>query len=238
MAENTSKTAFPVIPVKHWWALRERFKKTIPAVVNESYLASVLDMTEISARSNIIPSLRYTGIIDDEGKPTERAVKWRDDIHYAEVCEEIRKEVYPSELLDIAPDPEHDRESAQRWLANTTRAGEKAVNRILAVYLLLVEADVSKSTGAIKPGQQKSKAIRKMEPSTKELPIPAVMKPPVAKVDTDIPQSGQASQHRVRTNLSSALNLNIQIHISSEASPEQIDQIFASMAKHLKDLLD
>lgn len=31
------------------------------------------------------------------------------------------------------------------------------------------------------------------------------------------------------------LHINIQIHISADSSPDQIDQIFASMAKHLKD---
>jgi len=33
-----------------------------------------------------------------------------------------------------------------------------------------------------------------------------------------------------------SLHIDIQIHISPEASAEQIDQIFASMAKHLKEL--
>lgn len=33
-----------------------------------------------------------------------------------------------------------------------------------------------------------------------------------------------------------SLNINIQIHISPDASPEQIDQIFASMATHLRKL--
>lgn len=32
------------------------------------------------------------------------------------------------------------------------------------------------------------------------------------------------------------LHINIQIHISADSSPDQIDQIFASMAKHLKKL--
>jgi glycine cleavage system regulatory protein len=35
------------------------------------------------------------------------------------------------------------------------------------------------------------------------------------------------------TSLGPALHIDIQIHISPEASADQIDQIFASMAKHL-----
>jgi hypothetical protein len=30
-----------------------------------------------------------------------------------------------------------------------------------------------------------------------------------------------------------AIHINLQIHISADASPEQIDQVFASMAKHV-----
>ena len=33
-----------------------------------------------------------------------------------------------------------------------------------------------------------------------------------------------------------SLHINIQIHISPDSSPEQIDQIFESMSKHLRDL--
>jgi hypothetical protein len=36
-----------------------------------------------------------------------------------------------------------------------------------------------------------------------------------------------------RDALGPALHIDIQVHISPEASPDQIDKIFASMAKHL-----
>jgi hypothetical protein len=100
---------FPSMPAKSWWALRERFRRTLPAKVDATYIASVLGMTERSAESNILPALRATTLIDAEGKTTDRAVKWRDDLHYKEVCEAIRLEVYPKALLDRAP-----AESAER----------------------------------------------------------------------------------------------------------------------------
>jgi len=237
MAEDTAKNVFPKIPVKHWWALRERFKKTIPSAVNESYVASVLDMTEQSARSNILPSLKYTGVIDDEGKPTELAIRWRDDVQYPEVCDEIRKEVYPAELLDIAPDSENDKETARRWFANTTGVGQVGVRRMLAVYLLLTEADANKSTGTAQTKQQKRKTTKSAS-SPKQAPTSAAISPPPSKADVSLSEPAQAILHKTKASINPALNLNIQIHISSEAAPEQIDQIFASMAKHLKDLFD
>ena len=56
MAENKQRR-FPMIPAKAWWALRERFKKTIPSKVDEGYLHTVLGVSEKSANANIIPAL-------------------------------------------------------------------------------------------------------------------------------------------------------------------------------------
>jgi hypothetical protein len=43
-------------------------------------------------------------------------------------------------------------------------------------------------------------------------------------------------QHGTSRRTSPSLHIDIQIHISPEASTDQIEQIFASMAKHLKDM--
>jgi hypothetical protein len=44
MAGEEKKPGFPVIPNAHWWALRKKFRQTIPGVVTPNYLASVLNM--------------------------------------------------------------------------------------------------------------------------------------------------------------------------------------------------
>ncbi len=91
MAEQ--KQSFPMLPINHWWALRKKFKQSIPGVVTDSYLATVLNMQENSARANVLPYLKQLQIIDEEGKTGERAKLWRDDGHYAEVCKAIREEI-------------------------------------------------------------------------------------------------------------------------------------------------
>ena len=48
---------FPKISEGNWWKIRGLFKKTIPTVVNEKYLAINLDMSEVSAKANILPAL-------------------------------------------------------------------------------------------------------------------------------------------------------------------------------------
>jgi len=93
------------MPIGHWWTLRTRFQQSIPGVVTDSYIATVLNMKESSARANILPYLKQVGIIDEDGKPSERATKWRDNAQYKKVCSEIIKETYPQELIDACPDP-------------------------------------------------------------------------------------------------------------------------------------
>ena len=56
------------------------------------------------------------------------------------------------------------------------------------------------------------------------LHTPVAPRPNGAKVQTPQPQP---------TSLGPALHIDIQIHISPEASAGQIEQIFASMAKHV-----
>ena len=52
MANNAT---FPMLPGAHWWALREKFKQSIPGVVTDSYLAAALNMEAKSARANVLP---------------------------------------------------------------------------------------------------------------------------------------------------------------------------------------
>lgn len=56
-----------------------------------------------------------------------------------------------------------------------------------------------------------------------------------ATYDNHIPQTPRLTQQSSIYSTSPSLHIDIQIHIDSDATPEQIDQIFASMAKHLYD---
>ena len=225
MVPENEKKRLPSMPASSWWALRKRLRSTMPAKLTSSYLATALNMSENSANNNVLPSLKMTGLIDEENKPTDRAVKWRDDSQYSQVCEEIREEVYPRELLDLAPDADFDRASVQSWVANHSRVGENAAGKITAFYALLSEADPSKETsGNSEEGRGKLKKSAQSK-SSEQKPIvldDKISEPPMSEKN--------ASQ------LQPSLHIDVQIHISPESSPEQIDQIFASMSKHLKNL--
>ena len=47
------KQIYPMISEKSWWQLRNQFKKTIPSVVNVSYLKSLLSLNSDQSARNI-----------------------------------------------------------------------------------------------------------------------------------------------------------------------------------------
>jgi hypothetical protein len=220
MAEE--KKSFPMLPIGHWWELRKKFKQSIPGVVTDSYLATVLDMQPVSARANVLPFLKQLAIIDEDGKTGERAKVWRDDEHYPGVCKSIVGEVYPTELKEAVPNPTVDRVRAERWFAQKTGAGDAAVKRMAALYAVLVEADASKQ-----PDEKIRKSAEDRPPREKKTPMAAI---PAATLRARQQEPGNGLP---RERAVPGININLQVHISADSSSDQIDQIFASMAKHI-----
>jgi len=227
---------YPMFSTSVWWALRKKFIQTVPSRVTDTYLAGVLGMEPISAKKNLLSPLRRLGLIDSDGKPTDRAIRWRNDDQYAAVCEEIRKDIYPQELLDTFPDANSPRSSVEKWFANATRVGEGASKKMATLYFLLTEADPT--------GQESSSATIKVpKPSKTTSSAPKSNGSGAKKVATDNSNGKAYSPTELETKIPPpsqrvssivpSLHIDIQIHIPPDASAEQIDQIFASMSKHL-----
>ena len=99
MAEEQEMT-FPDLPVGQWWKLRNFFKGKLPGSINIEYLMSTLKISESTAK-NTFRNLVLLGIIDKEGKTTERANHWRDDALYSQVCIDITENIYPEDIESI-----------------------------------------------------------------------------------------------------------------------------------------
>ncbi|UJF23891.1 DUF5343 domain-containing protein [Suttonella sp. R2A3] len=231
--------SFPKIAAASWWKLRDLFKQKVPAIVTPTYLVSTLSMSEASAKSNLIGPFKKIGIIDGDGKPTDRAYDWRDDQKYKAVCENLIEDYYPQEIKDIFHSPDTDLQQLTNWFMSHARCGEPAAKMYARFYILLLKADPSEAEEAtgkkktikkasVKPKQKEVKTVKKLEAEVSEsdpsiqtpvTPIPAHAAQPVQTVLNNAPE----------------LHINIQLHISPESSAEQIDKIFESMAKHLKD---
>jgi hypothetical protein len=154
-------------------------------------------------------------LIDENGKLTERGSAWRDDAKYAAVCAEIREEIYPQELRDLAPTAPVDAEAVNRWFLGQPRTGAGAAQQSRVVYELLTDTTIPTETPAKKPTSRQrptSGASRrsggeaeKAEPSQPVIPNPIQVDP--------------------------SIHVAIQIYLNADTKPEQIDQIFEHMAK-------
>ncbi len=230
------KKGYPKIPRNNWFLLRDKFKQRTPEKVSPSYVATALGMSEASASANIIPPLRAFGLIGEDNKPTDLAYDWRDDTKYAEVCEKIFDRVYPQELRDIFHDPQNINSKAiEAWFARDAKVGQAAARAYGATFTMLLEADVSKGReqkpSKPKNGADKHKPAKTTAPARKAAPPPAAEKvsPPPPPPPPQVETHGAGG----KPIFSPKLHVDIQIHISPDSSPEQIERIFESMAKHL-----
>lgn len=228
------KQFFPMMPETSWWSLRQQFKKTIPSLLSVSYLKSLLGLTSDQSARNLLSPLKQMKIIDEDGKPLQRANDWRNDDKYLAVCQEILEEIYPPELLELFPDREVDSASVKNWFMNALAVGASAASKNAATFTMLKSGEI-KDLAAIKTQNTKPKSkttqpFKSREEQTKKLAtmtgesdsIPVAMNP------------AKGSGLNIGTNeIVPTVHIDLQIHISPEASSNQIDAIFASMAKHL-----
>jgi hypothetical protein len=224
MVEKNSP--YPVIPGTHWWALRKKFRQSVPTNLTLSSLMIALDIKkEKTARANVYDQLVKIGLIDKDGKVNqELAGKWREDEHYAEVCNQIRQKIYPKELLELAPEPNGSRTQIARWFRINAGVGESLANKMASVYELLTEANPSKGEETVNSKKAKREGVDKH--SLKE-------QRPSYKPKEQILENQAGSANDSSLLKEPSIHIDIQIHISPDASAEQIEQVFANMAKHL-----
>lgn len=222
---DQNNTGFPTISEKAWWIIRDKFKASLPASFSPTYVKSLLSMaSDSSANSNIITPMKRLGLIDEENKPTTLANQWRIDDTYGKACETMLKAVYPTELLDLCSDEAIDKNSARTWFMSKG-VGQAAADKMIALFVLLKEGKI-KDKKAYSPKKANNSTASKES-----------KKVPSARTETNIPAEHRVAEstvsHTASVNNRPNLHIDLQIHISPESTPEQIECIFASMAKHL-----
>ncbi|MXZ25280.1 MAG: hypothetical protein F4Y80_10560 [Caldilineaceae bacterium SB0665_bin_21] len=220
----SEKQVFPTIPAKSWWTLRKRFIQAIPKQVTPAYLVTVLGGKEQSAKTNVLRGLQVVGLVDEEGFTTNKATLWRDDTTYPEVCKQILDELYPTELQDAVPDPASDREAAKTWFKATTSCGETAARQMTALYALLMEADPSVGN---ETKERKTEKTKSRESTRQPTPSGKLQQSELANQQQEPPRVPTRGLEMPE------MRLSLEIRIDASVTPEQIDLIFASMAKHL-----
>mgnify|MGYP002713143360 CR=1 FL=1 len=233
MADN-DKAVYPRIPESNWWILRDQFAKSLPKEVTVGYLKSLLQLQNENSARNLLPPLKQIGLIDDDGKPTDRANSWRNDNTYSKVCEDIIENVYPQELRDLF-DSTAEKNAVENWFQYDAKLGAVAAKQCASLYLLLRDAQ-PKNGNDLKPAtsSKREQSAREKKASNKKV---AANKPDSINSENIAPSKHIENIH-LNTDKNTdkdwfSLHIDLQIHISPEATANQIDQIFESIAKHI-----
>ncbi len=228
---DAKKMTYPMLSANSWWKLREKLYSTPNVKVTDNFLANLLSMKLNSVQTNVLNYFKQIGLVENDGTLTDLARKWRDDQEYPQVCETIRQACYPQELRDLYSGQDIDAAAVKRWFI-TQGSGDAAATKEASFYLLLNKATIAKAGGTKKTESTgaKAKLSSKTEGQSK------ISQPSQEQAEVDSEAKTPVHQAPI-VNLASdmpALHIDIQIHIAPDTPADQIDKIFASMAKHLR----
>jgi hypothetical protein len=219
-----AKNSYPKLGATAWRTLRERAATAPSTKFTSTAVAAMLSMgTPESATTNVVGPMRRLGLIDNDGGLTARGNKWRIDTSYGEACQEILDEIYPAELASLTDvHGVTDRAKVTTWFEHQG-LGRSNAQQMAATYAMIAEkklpgaAQTDSTARRPTPTKQASRKAGKQNPN--ESTVAERTEPP--QPPANLPAPG------------ASIHLDIQIHIPADASADQIDRIFASMAKHL-----
>jgi len=176
----------------------------IPPAVTQKWLKSI-GFTS-SNDGSLIGVLKQIGFVDQGGAPTDRWSQYRGP-KSKQVLGSAIKSGY-ADLYAIYPDADRrTRQELEGVFGTSTKGGKEVISKLVSTFRQLAD-EASFEGGDTTPTHASVSA------TTLHAPVAA---PAVVAAASGTP----------------SLHIDVQIHISADSGPEQIEQIFASMAKHL-----
>lgn len=214
-------SSFPQIPARVWWGMRDLLKSSPNSTFTADMLGAKLSVQPAASRQ-YLAELKRVGVLTDEGRATEVAKKWRQDEGYAEAVEELVSGVYPQSLRAIAPPGDSDRQTVINWFMSQN-LGEGSAKNKASTYMLIASGEPGSASGA--------PAVSRERRNTSANTAASITRS-ATRYRSDAGKNGQNGEAKSPM---MPLNVNLQIHISAEASNEQIESIFAAMKKYMQD---
>ncbi|MGJ5067353.1 DUF5343 domain-containing protein [Bradyrhizobium oligotrophicum] len=158
----------------------------------------------------LIGVLKFIGLTDQSGVPNSTWISYRGANHKAVLGDAIRKGY--AELYAVYPDA-HLRPNSEltHVFSISSTAGAQVVSKTVSTFKALVD----------------------------EAEFPASSEPEQTTMESGplhVPAASQSASMPIipqKSGTGPGLHIDIQIHISPESTPDQIEKIFESMAKHL-----
>lgn len=215
---------YPQLPRGVWRGAWEILRKTPKRKLDAKALAAELNVQPTAAKAYARELVRL-GVLKEDFTPSELANRWRQDGQSPDVIDEMLVVAYPNELRELAPRDDLNRDKIVRWFMNDG-LGEGSAKNKAATYIMV-------SSGIFDDA---------------EAPPPMLRKPAAPSKPASTNGGGKGSGRGRRDNIGDGgnskengtpagqrkpdLNVNVQIHISADASVEQIDAIFSSMRRY------
>lgn len=164
--------------------------------------------------SSLLTVLKQVGLIDGSSTPTARWQSYRGANHKRVLGDAIR-EGY-KELFAVYPDAwKRTQQELEHVFSTSSSAGKQVIGKTVTTFKnLCANAEFAETTGG--GGHE----IHTTSPLH-------------AAVSSGARQGEVTGAPKANAALGPSVHIDIQVHISPESTPEQIDQIFKSMSKHL-----
>lgn len=159
--------------------------------------------------SSLLSVLKFIDLCADSGTPSDRWREFRG--HESKAVLGLAIQHGYSDLFAVYPHAQDcSDDELSSFFSTRSNAGAQAVGKTVSTFKSLCrEAEFGSSAAAHATGAASEQSVG--PPTSAAPPVP------------------QVASHSTGPEV----HIDIQIHISSDASAEQIDQMFASMAKHL-----
>ena len=188
---------------------------SVPESATTKWLPNIGGFGSIKDRP-LIKILKFIGFITNSNKPTDRWSIYRDENQSKRIMAEGIKQGYSALFEQYSDAHQRDDNDLRNFFKANTKVSAKTVTMMMDTFKALCSlADFGQEDDT--PEDQKVVDL-------------AESPPPATEPD---PNDDQSKSPQADPTFSPELNINVQIHISSDAEPDQIDKIFESMAKHL-----
>jgi hypothetical protein len=198
--------AYTTVPGKISPLLQKIREVGIPAKVGVQWLKTI-GFTS-SNDNTLVPVLKQVGFVDASGVPKSAWSQFRGAKHKEVLGDAIRSGY--AELFAVYPDADQRSPSdLEHVFSTSSTAGKQVIGKTVSTFKALCESATFSSDGIGLGTKLSAESIHE----------------PV--------QVHPEGRHQPGAPTAPSVHIDIQVHIAPESSPEQIEQIFKSMAKHL-----
>ncbi|MBC8279963.1 MAG: DUF5343 domain-containing protein [Chloroflexi bacterium] len=229
----------PYVPWSQLKQFLDKIRVLNPRIIDLDYLKS--NQMGGQQPGPLMAAIQFLGLVDLDNVPTDKLdqLRVRGEQQFSTALENIVKNAY-SDLLDAVNVEEADRDTIYNQVRTVYQCSPRVAETATPLFLALaqesgmnVSANNQKgsNTSERKPRQAAQVAQRRGDAPRRQSGIESGRRQSVDSVNSTAGEGDYSNFDSGHTK--PIVQINLQIHVDADASAEQIDRVFSSMAKHL-----